>query len=214
MKTPRATLPGRRERKRQAVQARIREAARDLFREQGYDATTVQEIAERADVGKGTFFNYFPRKDAVLVSLAEEMFSELFESLGPPEEWHGTALDQTRRLFLGMATIVERDPPLLKVMLIEKLRSFWLRTSDDPLEQRFRGLCHDVLARGVERGEFMGAPDLPVATKLLEAAWFTALLEWLRNGAKGGFKEELGARLVVLFRGFGSVDLRGEGGSG
>lgn len=57
---------GRPERKKQEVEQRIREAALALFREKGYEATTVEEIAERADVAKGTFFNYFPRMDGLL----------------------------------------------------------------------------------------------------------------------------------------------------
>jgi TetR/AcrR family transcriptional regulator, cholesterol catabolism regulator len=61
---------GRRERKKLAVERRIREAALELFREKGYEAATVEEIAERADVAKGTFFNYFPRKDTLLEALA------------------------------------------------------------------------------------------------------------------------------------------------
>ena len=53
---------GRRERKKLETRQRISTAAFALFVERGYEATTVEAIAERADVAKGTVFNYFPQK--------------------------------------------------------------------------------------------------------------------------------------------------------
>lgn len=50
------------------TRARILDAALDLFEHQGYDMTTVAEIAARAEVTPMTFFRHFPTKDAVLVS--------------------------------------------------------------------------------------------------------------------------------------------------
>ena len=57
--------PGRRERRRAATEKRILSAALDLFTTHGYLETTVEQITEAADIGKGTFFNYFPTKDAL-----------------------------------------------------------------------------------------------------------------------------------------------------
>src|SRR3954470_16476917 len=51
-------------------------AAVDLFNEQGYDATTVTQIAERAGVTKSTFFRYFPDKRELLVA-GQGMLSRL-----------------------------------------------------------------------------------------------------------------------------------------
>jgi AcrR family transcriptional regulator len=62
----------RRERKKEETRRRIFEVAIALFRAQGFEATTVDEITEKADVGRGTFFNYFPKKEAVLAYLSEE----------------------------------------------------------------------------------------------------------------------------------------------
>ncbi|HLJ42079.1 MAG TPA: TetR family transcriptional regulator, partial [Candidatus Acidoferrales bacterium] len=53
---------GRRERRRTETRERIFRAALDLFAERGFMETTVEDITEAADVGKGTFFNYFPTK--------------------------------------------------------------------------------------------------------------------------------------------------------
>jgi TetR/AcrR family transcriptional regulator, cholesterol catabolism regulator len=196
---------GRRERKKAEVRRRIQRSALELFQEKGYEATTVEEIAERADVGKGTFFNYFARKDALLAALGEEFFEEIGAELGAPERWEGTAREQFQRLFFAMARAVEQDRALSKVMLIENMRNFWLRTADDPLEQAFRRLTTTVLNRGVERGEFAGGLDVEVAARLLEAAYFTTMVEWLREGAPGAvFRAQLTAKLDILFRGFGA----------
>ena len=66
----------RRERKRLDTRAAIAGAALDLFEEQGYVATTIDEIAERADVARRTFFRYFPSKEAVLLPHPSEYEEE------------------------------------------------------------------------------------------------------------------------------------------
>lgn len=60
---------GRRERRRQETFQRIMRAAFELFAKQGYSETAVEHITEAADIGKGTFFNYFPTKDALLLAI-------------------------------------------------------------------------------------------------------------------------------------------------
>jgi AcrR family transcriptional regulator len=64
---PIAQRPGLRERKKAKTRAAIREHALRLFREQGYDATTIDQIAEAADVSPSTFFRYFPTKEDVVL---------------------------------------------------------------------------------------------------------------------------------------------------
>ena len=56
---------------------RLVQAALDLFTEQGYDATTVNEIAERAGVTKMTFFRHFPDKREVLFAAGQEIHSRI-----------------------------------------------------------------------------------------------------------------------------------------
>jgi AcrR family transcriptional regulator len=59
---------GLRERKKAKTRAAIREAAMTLFEQQGYASTTVEQIAEAAEVSPSTFFRYFPTKEAVVVT--------------------------------------------------------------------------------------------------------------------------------------------------
>jgi AcrR family transcriptional regulator len=71
-----ASPPGKRERTKQANRAAILDAARDVFAELGYGASTIRDIVRRTDLATGTFYNYFPDKESVLRALMEETAGE------------------------------------------------------------------------------------------------------------------------------------------
>jgi AcrR family transcriptional regulator len=71
--------PGLRERKKARTRASIREHALQLFREHGYQHTTVEKIAEAAEVSPSTFFRYFPTKEDVV--LQDDMDVRMIEAL-------------------------------------------------------------------------------------------------------------------------------------
>src|SRR5215831_15026863 len=77
--TPTPAAISRRERRSADIRERLFRSALRLFAEKGFAETTVEDITEAADVGKGTFFNYFPSKDHILLAFSDMQLGKLEE---------------------------------------------------------------------------------------------------------------------------------------
>ena len=85
MTEPPARPVGLRERKKARTRAAIRQHALRLFRDQGYYATTIEQVADAAEVSPATFFRYFPTKEDVVLQDDFDLISLAALSAQPPE---------------------------------------------------------------------------------------------------------------------------------
>jgi AcrR family transcriptional regulator len=183
---PHSPAPGRRERKKLETRNRIFSEAIRLFIEQGFDATTVEEIAERADVGKGTVFNYFPQKTAFLIAAYSEWVRVMQEQLGPVESWTGPIRDQLVRVFDFLIDLSVRHRALSRQIIFENMRQNHLRMAQWEAERAGKaegaGGSEGAGKPGAEPGgeSATGDPE-PEALRLLE----TMVWEVIRNGKTG-----------------------------
>jgi len=105
-----SSLPaGLRERKKAKTRAAIREHALRLFDQQGYAATTVDQIAEAAEISPSTFFRYFPTKEDVV--LTDDYDAPMLEAMRtqPPEIHPAAALRGAFRQVFSSITQAEWD---------------------------------------------------------------------------------------------------------
>ncbi|PYY56534.1 TetR/AcrR family transcriptional regulator [Curtobacterium sp. MCSS17_011] len=87
------------ERKQHAARQRIMRAATDLFAERGFDSVSVADIADRAEVGRTTFFRHFSDKQEVVFAREQALFDALTrENLGSVPADHRSASDAVRAL--------------------------------------------------------------------------------------------------------------------
>lgn len=206
MVTPGVEL-SRRERKKDETRTRIFRAAIGLFREKGFEETTIDEITERADVAKGTFFNYFPRKEAVLGYLSEEQLAEA-EAFAEAI----IASDKPARLKLiellqRIASVYEEDPDLAQYVVRESMKRAY--TPTDGVHRHWHSLLTGLFGQGQQCGEFRRDLDVNRAVYVIGSVYMGTVFMWLycRSGSPGcettgfGLKDELAARLSVVFDG-------------
>jgi AcrR family transcriptional regulator len=109
-----------RERNRRRLYQRIVDAAFELFRTVGYEQTTMDAIAERAEVSRGTLFNYFVTKQTLLIPFAHE----LYKSKVQPEvlsalDSYPTTLEALKSLFLSIEKHVLTFPGMDRGLQLE-----------------------------------------------------------------------------------------------
>lgn len=109
VETPQGPAPGLRERTRRAVRAELTDVAMDLFLRQGFEATTVDEIAAAAGISRRSLFRYFASKEAIIFDNLQDIGVQLAEALAkrPRTEDPWTAL---RRTFDLIIAFNEDDP--------------------------------------------------------------------------------------------------------
>src|SRR3954447_4292075 len=103
------------------VRERLAQAAADLFESQGYDATTIDEIAVRAGIGRRTFFRYYRTKEDVIFPDHDELLAKVSERLYlSPEETGMEAVLQAVRIVLRHY-VETREISLIRYRLVSQV---------------------------------------------------------------------------------------------
>lgn len=177
----RITPIGRRERRKLEVRERIYSAARDLFAKQGFDATTVDEIAEAADVAPATFFNHFKSKQAVLGLMTGEVFEYLHAMTQEHLEGAGSSREKLR-LFMVAATLgIESSRGVARDVLLEFIRADSSPEGPHPYLERLVGPFIELVREGQQSGEFRTDYDATFLAQMALGMMNSAITSWLTN---------------------------------
>ena len=166
---------GLRERKKQKTKEAIQREAMRLFQEQGYDETTIEQIAEAAEISPSTFFNYFPTKeDVVLYDRYDPMMASLMLSR-PSEEPPSVVMNH---MLEALAEMLKRDQDIVMARARLALQVPALRARFWEELERARDLLTSVIAArtGRDADDF----EVRVLAMALVAATFEATQEFMR----------------------------------
>jgi AcrR family transcriptional regulator len=158
-----ADIPGncektlnRRERRRAETHERIIRSALRLFSERGVTATTVEDITNAADVGKGTFFNYFPSKEHILAHLCQLQMGKIREFVAQAMHSRETMDRVLYKLALIVTEEFAHSPELVRSILAPFFSTESARDQmADDLEQD-REILAELMAARQKRGEIRG----------------------------------------------------------
>ncbi|MDR3726048.1 MAG: TetR family transcriptional regulator [Terracidiphilus sp.] len=144
---------GRRQRRAAETRVRLFRCALQLFSERGFPNVTVEDITEAADVGKGTFFNYFASKDHVLGVMAEIQLGKVAEAVALAADGKQTIQSVLHHLFLRATEEPGRSPDLARALISSFLASEGVRKIIEHNMQKGRKMIAEVIAAGQQRGE-------------------------------------------------------------
>jgi AcrR family transcriptional regulator len=172
----------RRQRRSAEIRERLFRAALDLFAKKGFLETTVEDITESADVGKGTFFNYFPSKDHILIAFGEMQLAKLEASIEDARRTNISMPDFLRSLGVRMTAEPTRNPAIIRTLLHAYLSTTPVRQAMVDLQKRAHALHTQIIQLGQERGDIRG--DLPPAkiAHVFRQTIFGTLLVWSLYG--------------------------------
>jgi AcrR family transcriptional regulator len=173
---------GRAERNKRDKRERIVRAARELFRTKGFQATTTTEIAELADVGKGTLFFHARSKQALLIMMFQEEVGRSIERafISVPE---APLLDQLMHVFGVMIEHNRRDLELARIFVKELAFVGGDRRGIDAVMADLFGRMSALIEQAQERGEISKTASPALLAYNLFALYFAFLVLWLGSRA-------------------------------
>jgi AcrR family transcriptional regulator len=178
-------LVGRRERRRAETREKLYRAAMKLFAERGFFETTTEAITETADVGQGTFFNYFPTKPHVLTVLAEKQIEKVMAARYEAKAGRNSIQDVLHGLIHAIAEEPGQSPPLTRSLLTALISSDPVREFTGDTMARGRRNLQNIIRLGQKRGEIRSdrkAADLAMA---FQRAVLGTLLLWAMQPTGG-----------------------------
>ncbi len=180
---------------------RIFKAALALFREKGFQKTTANDIARMAHVSRGTFFNYFPYKEAVLLDYGSQLLAGLKEEARRRLAQGKPPLEVLKWLWEELAQGTMREKDLFMPLFYELL-------NPDPLRARaafealpLGDLLAELLAPLRKEGRVRQDLSLERMGRTLADLYFLTALRWAAYTPEKDLKGEMDKTLALFLEG-------------
>ncbi|MBR3751967.1 MAG: TetR/AcrR family transcriptional regulator [Ruminiclostridium sp.] len=166
------------------TRGKIVSAAWQLFYEQGYEETTVEEIIETSQTSKGSFYHYFDGKDALLSTLSD-LFDEKYEALQETMDRSMPAMDQLLFLNSQLFRMIENQ---VSIELLARLLSTQLVTNGERhllnQQRTYYRLLRKIIAQGQERGELSDRQSVSEMVRLYALSERALMYDWCLRGGE------------------------------
>lgn len=169
--------PGRRERKRLLMLEQIRLTAATLFEEYGYEAITMEQIADRADIAKRTLYKHFPSKEAVLAFHVDTQLKQDLAYLQHEVAQCPTFQAQALCILRASADWCTEHPEFLRAYLRHQLLMTGTSSKDSDITRTWQGL----IALAQDSGELNPSLNPEQLAHWFHHLYFGAMLRWLNQ---------------------------------
>lgn len=216
MKIKSSSSEGRMERKKRELRQKISSVAIKLFEQQGFANTTMEQIAEEADVARKTLYNYFPVKEAIadeyVKGISNQLAQEVLAKLQNLPDTRSRLLNALNNAY-GW---VEINPELTGIVLAYRFKtSYYSYDKNQESENDFpeRGTCRiiaEIIRQGQEAGEIRADVQLKWLVRYIDLLRGTIVWEWLQDTSSFDLREEISKMVDIVLYGIKSDEKRSE----
>lgn len=194
--------PGLRERKRQQTLDHLADTAWRLFETLGYEVVTMEQIAAQADVSKGTLYNHFPVKEALLAHRFHAELAASMVDLLPKLRTVSDFAPRLKRILHASAHWSEANRLYLGPYLRYRLSTLRPDAHGDGRSPRsgLRTLFHTLIVQGQEANQLRADLPADLLTHQLQFLHLGALLRWL-DLPGASLRREFDALLSLFLQG-------------
>jgi AcrR family transcriptional regulator len=180
----------------------ILKAALAVFSQKGFHKTSMNDVAQKAEIAKGTLYDYFESKDELFLSLLDFIFAEFFEEFVAPDKT-GDPAKLLQEVFLEGLKVYQKWDHVLRFLIfywgesIGSEKDHVIQKKMRESFQRNRQWIEKIYLRGVKEGKFKKLNPTHVSASLMALAEFIPM-QWLLD-KKAFSLEEAGKTAFNLF---------------
>lgn len=164
----------RREANKRKIRQKILKASRRLFKENGYENTMIEDVANKAEISKATLYNYFPNKESLLAGTMDEVT----ESLGKYIDDMDENTDVDKKIRDAMTFLIWDSIPLISI----SRRIFFLNACSDSTMygkvNAAESLLEKLVDEGKEKSVYSKAIDTKDIVDQLMGVYLISLFQW------------------------------------
>lgn len=190
-----------REKKKIETRNKIFEVSGRLFKEKGFEKVTVDEITREAEIAKGTFFNYFPTKAALLREFGKQKEEMVYNMVRAELKNSTSTKKKIKNTLVFVARSNEKDKELTKLFVFEYLRHYGYEERNS---RSLNTILQELFENGVKKGEVRSSIDIKRAAENITGIYFSSLMEWLWSNSDYSFSDDISKKIDIVFDGIGS----------
>lgn len=171
----------RRKRKKEETRLKIIDIAMHMFRTRGFDATTMDQIAAEADVAKGTLYNYFPQKEAIISEYWQDSVKTTSAQIATMLHSLPDTKSRLKALFRKAAEWLKKQDVITSVYIRYRMQNIGDCEKNKSLRSGFEDILISLISVGQEAGDIRNDVDVRQLAGYLEMMYLLVCLRWLAD---------------------------------
>ena len=186
-----------RKQKKFLARQKILQAAANQFELHGFASTSIADLMRAANLGVGTFYNYFNSKEDVLLTLAKNLCEEVGKSISAASELNPPSAELLELCCVCTAKVIDENRFILPLFISASEHSDKPEQISQSLSPGFGELFEEIILRGQKRGEFRDDVPSNIIGEMIHSIYQTTAFSKLEIS----FQENIRLKVKILLKG-------------